>query len=261
MWWFHNFAKGYRTTTIIADDIFYFTEIKYIPTFFFWQGLQKGPGSHWAGSNGERVHSSSGWADGGSLNQVGHSAASPSNSSEPTVNHPSSPSPPSASLSTAFARTPTSVIPLTKESEHEQDSYATAVNHHSPKRTAGSPTTQSPDNPRHCAPLMGKDCLATDSRLDHVHPGARSAASSPASPLSAFSSSPHSNKPIGSFTKPDSDTVNGSAEGACSEDSQSPLTTELHEACHKASPLFRSVHPSSTVSICPSSSDILKACR
>lgn len=155
--------------------------------------------------------------------------------------------------------TATSGIPLTKESEHAQGSCATVANHCSPKYTTGSPDTYSSGNPQVCAPVMGKESLTASSRLNHVHLGAKSADSSPYSALSATSSSPHTNEPTGNFTKPDS--VHGSAQGACSEDSQSPLKAEPPEACLKAGPLLRSVHSSSTVSIYPTSSDILKACR
>ncbi|XP_053493588.1 lysine (K)-specific demethylase 6A, like isoform X2 [Ictalurus furcatus] len=223
------------------------------------QGLQKGPGSHWTGLNGERTHSSSGWADGGPHNQVGHSTSTPSNSSESAGSHLSSPPHSLASLSTTSVHTATSGIPLTKESEHAQGSCATVANHCSPKYTTGSPDTYSSGNPQVCAPVMGKESLTASSRLNHVHLGANSADSSPASALSATSSSPHTNEPTGNFTKPDS--VHGSAQGACSEDSQSPLKAEPPEACLKAGPLLRSVHSSSTVSIYPTSSDILKACR
>ncbi|KAF7711314.1 lysine (K)-specific demethylase 6A, like isoform X1 [Silurus meridionalis] len=225
------------------------------------QGLQKGPGSHWAGPNGERAHSSGGWANSGPHNQVGHSTATPTNSSEPAVSNLSSSSPSSASLSTASAHTATSGIPLTKESEHAQGSCASAANHHSPKHTPGSPDTHSSGNPQLNAPVVGKESLAVSSRLNHVHLGANSAASSPASALSATSPSPHTSEPTGNLTKPDLATVNGSAQGACSEDSLSPLKAEPPEERHKAGPLLRSLHSSSTVSIYPTSSDILKACR
>lgn len=255
------FARVCRTVISIADAVFYFTQIKYIPALSVSQGLQKGPGSHWAGPNGERGHSSSGRADGGPDNQVEHSTATTSNSSEPAISCLSSPSPFLAALSTASGHTATSGIPLTKESEYTQGSCTTAAKHRSPKNTSGSPATHSSGNPQLCAPVMGKESLAASSRLNHVHLGANSAASSPASALSATSSSPHNNESTGSFTKPDSATVNGSAQGACSEDSQSPLKAELPEACLKAGPLLRSLHSSSTVSIYPASSDILKACR
>ncbi|KAK3557079.1 hypothetical protein QTP70_024758 [Hemibagrus guttatus] len=221
------------------------------------QGLQKCPGSHWAGSNGEIGNTSSGWADGGPHNQVRHSTATPSNCSESAVNHLSSPPPPSASLLTASMHTATSGIPVTKESEHVQDSCATPANHCSPKHTSGTPATHSSGNPQLCAPEMGKESLAAGSKLNHVHLGSISAASSPTSALSATSSSPRTSEPTGSFTKPDSAAVNG---GACSEDSQSPLKTEPSEACVKVGPLLRGVHSSSTVSIYPTTSDVLKVC-
>ncbi|KAM9482570.1 lysine-specific demethylase 6A-like isoform 2-T2 [Clarias gariepinus] len=225
------------------------------------QGLQKGPGSHCAGLNGDGVHCSSGWAGSGSYNQVGHSTATPSNSSEPAISHLSSPSSSSASLSTASVHTSTSGIPLTKEREHAQNICATAANHHSPKHTSGSPANDFSHSPQLCAPVMGKERLPPSFGLNNVHMGANSTASSPASALSATSSSPQTNEPTGSFAKPDSTTVNGSVREACSEDSQSPVKAEPPEACLKPGPLLRSMHSSSTVSIYPTSSDILKACR
>ncbi|KAF5899336.1 lysine-specific demethylase 6A-like isoform X2, partial [Clarias magur] len=225
------------------------------------QGLQKGPGSHWAGLNGEEVHCSSGWAGSGSYNQVGHSTATPSNSSEPSISQLSSSSSSSASLSTASVHTSTSGIPLTKEREHAQDICATAAHHHSPKHTSGSPANDFSHSPQLCAPVTGKERLPASFGHNHVHMGANSTASSPASALSATSSSPQTNEPTGSFAKPDSATVNGSVREACSEDSQSPVKAEPPEACLKPGPLLRSMHSSSTVSIYPTSSDILKACR
>ncbi|XP_058260189.1 histone demethylase UTY-like isoform X3 [Hemibagrus wyckioides] len=221
------------------------------------QGLQKCPGPHWAGPNGEMANTSSGWADGGPHNQVGHSTATPSNCSEPAVNHLSCPPPSSASLLTASMHTATSGIPVTKESEHVQGSCATPAKHCSPKHTSGSPPTHSSGSPQLCAPVMGKESLVAGSRLNHVHLGSISAASSPTSALSATSSSPRTSEPTGSFTKPDSAAVNGEA---CSEDSQSPLKTEPSEACVKAGPLLRGMHSSFTVSIYPTTSDVLKVC-
>ncbi|XP_056099491.1 lysine (K)-specific demethylase 6A, like isoform X2 [Rhinichthys klamathensis goyatoka] len=218
------------------------------------QGLQKGPGSHWAGPNGDRTLSSSGSADGGPHNQVGHSSTTPS---EPAVNHQSSSSSSSSSWLTATSGVPHGTGP-TKESNG-----STATQHHSP----GSRSR--PGSPAHDPQLGGKEIPAVNSRLNHVHPGSTltapgsSTASSPASALSASSPSPV--EPSASLNKPGSTvTVNGSGGGACSEDSRSPvklepLKLEPPELCAKAP--HRPTLSSSTVSIYPTSADVLKACR
>ncbi|KAK1798091.1 hypothetical protein P4O66_000586 [Electrophorus voltai] len=234
------------------------------------QGLQKGAGSHWAGPNGDRALSSSGSADGGPHNQVGHSVTTPGDPSEPAVNHLSSPSPSSASSpASSSAHTATSGVPLTKESDPPQGNGSTASNHRSlsctpPTSTSGSPAAHSADNPRLAALLAGKDSPAAGPRINHVLPGpGGSAASSPASALSATSSlSPRANKPSPAPPgPPPAITVNGSGGGACSEDSRSPLKVEPPEVRLKAAAPQRPSHSSSTVSIYPTSSDILKACR
>ncbi|XP_072539931.1 lysine (K)-specific demethylase 6A, like isoform X2 [Salminus brasiliensis] len=244
------------------------------------QGLQKGPGSHWAGPNGDRALSSSSLADGGPHNQVGHSATTPIDPSEPAVNHLSSPTPSSASSpASSSIHTATSGAPLTKESDHPQGNGPTATNHHSPSHTptstSGSPSAHSSDNPQLSALLVGKESPAAGPRVNHIHtavtlpaPGS-SAASSPASALSTTSPSPRANELMASLNKPGSTTpgppptvtVNGSGGGACSEDSRSPLKAETPDICFKLAPPHRPSHSSSTVSIYPTSSDILKACR
>uniref|UniRef100_A0A8C2B2Y5 [histone H3]-trimethyl-L-lysine(27) demethylase n=1 Tax=Cyprinus carpio TaxID=7962 RepID=A0A8C2B2Y5_CYPCA len=243
------------------------------------QGLQKGLGSHWAGPNGDRTLSSSGSADGGPHNQVGHSATTPS---EPSVNHQSSPSstssPASSSSQTATSGAPHGTAP-TKESAALQGNGSTAANHHSPDRTpsstSGSPAAPSTDNPQLSALLGGKESPAGSSRVNHVHPSTTltapgsSTASSPASALSASSPSPRSTEPTASLNKPGSAasgpppvvTVNGSGGGTCSENSQSPLKLEPPELCIKTASDLKPSHSSSTVSIYPTSADVLKACR
>uniref|UniRef100_A0A8C1VMR2 [histone H3]-trimethyl-L-lysine(27) demethylase n=1 Tax=Cyprinus carpio TaxID=7962 RepID=A0A8C1VMR2_CYPCA len=200
------------------------------------QGLQKGLGSLWAGPNGDRTLSSSASADGGPHNQVGLSATTPS---EPAVNHLSSPSstssPASSSSQTATSGAPHGTAP-TKESAALQGNGSTAANHPSPDR---SPPAASADNPQ-----LSKRSPAAGSRANHVHPG--SSASSPTS-----SPSPRCAVPAA--------VVNGSGGGACSEDSRSPLKLEPPELCIRAA--LKPSHSSSTVSIYPTSADVLKACR
>uniref|UniRef100_A0A673JNL0 [histone H3]-trimethyl-L-lysine(27) demethylase n=1 Tax=Sinocyclocheilus rhinocerous TaxID=307959 RepID=A0A673JNL0_9TELE len=241
------------------------------------QGLQKGPGSHWAGPNGDRTLSSSASADGGPHNQVGLPATTPS---EPAVNHLSSPSstssPASSSSQTATSGAPHGTGP-TKESAALQANGSTsaalqangstAANHHSPDRsptsTSGSPAAASTDNPQLSALLRSKESPAVSSRVNHVHPGTTltaSTASSPASsppPRSAELNKPGSSAP----GPPPALTVNGSGGGACSEDSQSPLKLEPPELCIKTATALKPSLSSSTVSIYPTSADVLKACR
>uniref|UniRef100_A0A673JRT9 [histone H3]-trimethyl-L-lysine(27) demethylase n=1 Tax=Sinocyclocheilus rhinocerous TaxID=307959 RepID=A0A673JRT9_9TELE len=242
------------------------------------QGLQKGPGSHWAGPNGDRTLSSSASADGGPHNQVGLPATTPS---EPAVNHLSSPSstssPASSSSQTATSGAPHGTGPTkesaphgtgpTKESAALQANGSTAANHHSPDRsptsTSGSPAAASTDNPQLSALLRSKESPAVSSRVNHVHPGTTltaSTASSPASsppPRSAELNKPGSSAP----GPPPALTVNGSGGGACSEDSQSPLKLEPPELCIKTATALKPSLSSSTVSIYPTSADVLKACR
>uniref|UniRef100_A0A8C2D385 [histone H3]-trimethyl-L-lysine(27) demethylase n=1 Tax=Cyprinus carpio TaxID=7962 RepID=A0A8C2D385_CYPCA len=225
------------------------------------QGLQKGLGLHWAGPNGDRTLSSSG---------------------SPSVNHQSSPSstssPASSSSQTATSGAPHGTAP-TKESAALQGNGSTAANHHSPDRTptstSGSPAAPSTDNPQLSALLGGKESPAGSSRVNHVHPSTTltapgsSTASSPASALSASSPSPRSTEPTASLNKPGSAasgpppvvTVNGSGGGTCSENSQSPLKLEPPELCIKTASDLKPSHSSSTVSIYPTSADVLKACR
>uniref|UniRef100_A0A673JWR7 [histone H3]-trimethyl-L-lysine(27) demethylase n=1 Tax=Sinocyclocheilus rhinocerous TaxID=307959 RepID=A0A673JWR7_9TELE len=131
------------------------------------QGLQKGPGSHWAGPNGDRTLSSSASADGGPHNQVGLPATTPS---EPAVNHLSSPSstssPASSSSQTATSGAPHGTGP-TKESAALQANGSTAANHHSPDRSSASSPASSP-SPRCAAPAAvngsGGGACSEDSR-------------------------------------------------------------------------------------------------
>uniref|UniRef100_A0A671Q825 [histone H3]-trimethyl-L-lysine(27) demethylase n=1 Tax=Sinocyclocheilus anshuiensis TaxID=1608454 RepID=A0A671Q825_9TELE len=205
------------------------------------QGLQKGPGSHWAGPNGDRILSSSASADGGPHNQVGLPATTPS---EPAVNHLSSPS-----------------------STSSPANGSTASNHHSPDRsptsTSGSPAAASADNPQLSALLRSKESPAVSSRVSHIHPGTTLTASTASSPTSSLPPcSAELNKPGSSAPgPPPAVTVNGSGGGACSEDSQSPLKLEPPELCIKTATALKPSLSSSTVSIYPTSADVLKACR
>uniref|UniRef100_A0A671QB15 [histone H3]-trimethyl-L-lysine(27) demethylase n=1 Tax=Sinocyclocheilus anshuiensis TaxID=1608454 RepID=A0A671QB15_9TELE len=231
------------------------------------QGLQKGPGSHWAGPNGDRILSSSASADGGPHNQVGLPATTPS---EPAVNHLSSPSSTSSPAS-SFSQTATSGAPHgtgpTKESAALQANGSTASNHHSPDRsptsTSGSPAAASADNPQLSALLRSKESPAVSSRVSHIHPGTTLTASTASSPTSSLPPcSAELNKPGSSAPgPPPAVTVNGSGGGACSEDSQSPLKLEPPELCIKTATALKPSLSSSTVSIYPTSADVLKACR
>uniref|UniRef100_A0A8C9V0I9 [histone H3]-trimethyl-L-lysine(27) demethylase n=1 Tax=Scleropages formosus TaxID=113540 RepID=A0A8C9V0I9_SCLFO len=261
------------------------------------QGLQKGPGSHAAGPNGEQPFSSTGAskhsqaAGAGAHNQVGH----------PTM--PSSSSPQGAALNHLSSPPHTTTsggkqgITLTKESRPSGDSAAPGPDchrhsggtsnstatvegppnhvHQAAGDTVPSPSHLEPrtpvvlssDNPQLSALLAGKG--GAGEKVNNVHPAVHgpkaqenSVGSSPCSAMSAASPSPKSVEQtapnsVGSLKSPPAvpgPTVNGRG----LEDSQSPLQTDLAALGPKpVAPLA----PSSSVSIHPSSADVLRACR
>uniref|UniRef100_A0AAY4DGX7 [histone H3]-trimethyl-L-lysine(27) demethylase n=1 Tax=Denticeps clupeoides TaxID=299321 RepID=A0AAY4DGX7_9TELE len=242
------------------------------------QGLHKGPGSHSAGHNGEQTFSSSGAshssqiAASGVPNQVGHSAAVTGNSStqdpDATHNHlPSSPSPPRPHSATSGGQPGPS--PKTKESVPSgnghvagtPNSTATAdglPNHvqQRPPAMPGSPGELSPDNPQLSALLTGKANTSNSStngktaKINNVHP-AQHQNSLDSSPCSGASSSP----------KHCVNNLNGpQVNGKSPDDSLSPIEVEPPLVRHK--PVNRpALVPWSSVSIYPSSNEVLKACR
>ncbi|XP_009996200.1 PREDICTED: lysine-specific demethylase 6A isoform X5 [Chaetura pelagica] len=260
------------------------------------QGLHKGQSSHLAGPNGERPLSSTGpsqhlqAAGTGIQNQNGH-PATPSNSvtQGAALNHLSShtatsggqqgitltkESKPSGNTSAVpetsrhSGETPNSTAGVEGLPNHVHQVTADAVS--SPSHgDSKSPGLLSSDNPQLSALLMGKANnnvgTGTCDRVNNIHPAVHtktenSVASSPSSAISTATPSPKSTEQtttnsVTSLNSPHSGhTVNG--EGL--EDSQSPMKADPPPISHKPSP---QIIPSMSVSIYPSSAEVLKACR
>ncbi|NXK65555.1 KDM6A demethylase, partial [Sylvietta virens] len=260
------------------------------------QGLHKGQSSHLAGPNGERPLSSTGpsqhlqAAGTGIQNQNGH-PATPSNSvtQGAALNHLSShtatsggqqgitltkESKPSGNTSAVpetsrhSGETPNSTASVEGLPNHVHQVTADAVS--SPSHgDSKSPGLLSSDNPQLSALLMGKAnnnvSTGTCDKVNNIHPAVHtktenSVASSPSSAISTATPSPKSTEQtttnsVTSLNSPHSGhTVNG--EGL--EDSQSPMKADPPPVSHKPSP---QIIPSMSVSIYPSSAEVLKACR
>uniref|UniRef100_A0A8B9CA08 [histone H3]-trimethyl-L-lysine(27) demethylase n=1 Tax=Anser brachyrhynchus TaxID=132585 RepID=A0A8B9CA08_9AVES len=260
------------------------------------QGLHKGQSSHLAGPNGERPLSSTGpsqhlqAAGTGIQNQNGH-PATPSNSvtQGAALNHLSShtatsggqqgitltkESKPSGNTSAVpetsrhSGETPNSIAGVEGLPNHVHQVTADAVS--SPSHgDSKSPGLLSSDNPQLSALLMGKANnnvgTGTCDKVNNIHPAVHtktenSIASSPSSAISTATPSPKSTEQtttnsVTSLNSPHSGhTVNG--EGL--EDSQSPMKADPPPISHKPSP---QIIPSMSVSIYPSSAEVLKACR
>uniref|UniRef100_A0A674I269 [histone H3]-trimethyl-L-lysine(27) demethylase n=1 Tax=Terrapene triunguis TaxID=2587831 RepID=A0A674I269_9SAUR len=260
------------------------------------QGLHKGQSSHLAGPNGERPLSSTGpsqhlQAPGtGIQNQNGHPAM-PSNSvtQGAALNHLSShtatsggqqgitltkESKPSGNTSAVpetsrhSGETPNSTASVEGLPNHVHQVTADAVS--SPSHgDSKSPGLLSSDNPQLSALLMGKANnnvgTGTCDKVNNIHPAVHtktdnSVASSPSSAISTATPSPKSTEQtttnsVTSLNSPHSGhTVNG--EGL--EDSQSPMKADPPRISHKPS---TQIIPSMSVSIYPSSAEVLKACR
>ncbi|XP_010141175.1 PREDICTED: lysine-specific demethylase 6A isoform X5 [Buceros rhinoceros silvestris] len=260
------------------------------------QGLHKGQSSHLAGPNGERPLSSTGpsqhlqAAGTGIQNQNGH-PATPSNSvtQGAALNHLSShtatsggqqgitltkESKPSGNTSAVpetsrhSGETPNSTAGVEGLPNHVHQVTADAVS--SPSHgDSKSPGLLSSDNPQLSALLMGKANnnvgTGTCDKVNNIHPAVHtktenSVASSPSSAISTATPSPKSSEQtttnsVTSLNSPHSGhTVNG--EGL--EDSQSPVKADPPPISHKPSP---QIIPSMSVSIYPSSAEVLKACR
>ncbi|XP_064353356.1 lysine-specific demethylase 6A isoform X11 [Dromaius novaehollandiae] len=260
------------------------------------QGLHKGQSSHLAGPNGERPLSSTGpsqhlqAAGTGIQNQNGH-PATPSNSvtQGAALNHLSShtatsggqqgitltkESKPSGNTSAVpdtsrhSGETPNSTAGVEGLPNHVHQVTADAVS--SPSHgDSKSPGLLSSDNPQLSALLMGKANnnvgTGTCDKVNNIHPAVHtktenSVASSPSSAISTATPSPKSTEQtttnsVTSLNSPHSGhTVNG--EGL--EDSQSPMKADPPPVSHKPNP---QIIPSMSVSIYPSSAEVLKACR
>ncbi|XP_038956301.1 lysine-specific demethylase 6A isoform X18 [Rattus norvegicus] len=261
------------------------------------QGLHKGQSSHLAGPNGERPLSSTGpsqhlqAAGSGIQNQNGHPTL-PSNSvtQGAALNHLSShtatsggqqgitltkESKPSGNTLTLpetnrqTGETPNSTASVEGLPNHVHQVMADAVC--SPSHgDSKSPGLLSSDNPQLSALLMGKANNnvgpGTCDIVNNIHPTVHtktdnSVASSPSSAISTATPSPKSTEQtttnsVTSLNSPHSGlhTING--EGM--EESQSPIKTDLLLVSHRPSP---QIIPSVSVSIYPSSAEVLKACR
>ncbi|XP_076774572.1 lysine-specific demethylase 6A isoform X6 [Arvicanthis niloticus] len=261
------------------------------------QGLHKGQSSHLAGPNGERPLSSTGAsqhlqaAGSGIQNQNGHPTL-PSNSvtQGAALNHLSShtatsggqqgiiltkESKPSGNTLTVpetsrqTGETPNSTASVEGLPNHVHQVMADAVC--SPSHgDSKSPGLLSSDNPQLSALLMGKANNnvgpGTCDKVNNIHPTVHtktdnSVASSPSSAISTATPSPKSTEQtttnsVTSLNSPHSGlhTING--EGM--EESQSPIKTDLLLVSHRPSP---QIIPSMSVSIYPSSAEVLKACR
>ncbi|KAM6447022.1 lysine-specific demethylase 6A isoform 7-T7 [Liasis olivaceus] len=260
------------------------------------QGLQKSQSSHLAGPNSERPLSSTGpsqhlqAAGTGIQNQNGHPTM-PSNSvtQGAALNHL-----PSHTATSGGQQG----ITLTKESKPSGNTSAVPdINRHSgetPNSTASveglpnhvhqvtadavsspshgdskSPGLLSSDNPQLSALLMGKANnnvgTGTCDKVNNIHPTVHtktenSVASSPSSAISTATPSPKSTEQTttNSVTSLNSPHSGHAVNGEALEDSQSPIKINPPLTGHKPNP---PIIPSMSVSIYPSSAEVLKACR
>uniref|UniRef100_A0A674EWH4 [histone H3]-trimethyl-L-lysine(27) demethylase n=1 Tax=Salmo trutta TaxID=8032 RepID=A0A674EWH4_SALTR len=227
-------------------------------------------------------------------NQVGHSAT-PSPRQQALNHLPSPPSPPHSATSGGAPGTPATKesTPLgngptataTKGPGEMTTANSTAAaeslsNHVQSAAGDGVTSNRSPhhssDNPKGGDPTTS----APHKKINNIHPAVSSAASSPISAMSTATPSPKSTEP-GQSTGPHglnspsttttaalssagpSTVVNGNGKGGISEDSQSPLKADPPATCRRPTPPHARTPPSSSssVSIYPSSTDVLKACR
>nr|XP_034970788.1 lysine-specific demethylase 6A isoform X4 [Zootoca vivipara] len=260
------------------------------------QGLHKGQSSHLAGPNSERPLSSTGpsqhlqAAGTGIQNQNGHPTM-PSNSvtQGAALNHLPShtatsggqqgitltkESKPSGNTSAVpdtnrhSGETPNSTASVEGLPNHVHQVTADAVS--SPSHgDSKSPGLLSSDNPQLSALLMGKANnnvgTGTCDKINNIHPPVHtktenSVASSPSSAISTATPSPKSTEQTttNSVTSLNSPHSGHAVNGEALEDSQSPIKTNPPLIVHKTNP---QIIPSMSVSIYPSSAEVLKACR
>ncbi|XP_042314804.1 lysine-specific demethylase 6A isoform X3 [Sceloporus undulatus] len=260
------------------------------------QGLHKGQSSHLAGPNSERPLSSTGpsqhlqAAGTGIQNQNGHPTM-PSNSvtQGAALNHLPShtatsggqqgitltkESKPSGNTSAVpdtnrhSGETPNSTASVEGLPNHVHQVTADAVS--SPSHgDSKSPGLLSSDNPQLSALLMGKANnnvgTGTCDKVNNIHPTVHtktenSVASSPSSAISTATPSPKSTEQTttNSVTSLNSPHSGHAVNGEMLEDSQSPIKTNPPLIGHKPNP---QIIPSMSVSIYPSSAEVLKACR
>ncbi|XP_061735656.1 histone demethylase UTY isoform X2 [Nerophis ophidion] len=263
------------------------------------QGLHKGPGSHSAGPNGEPPFSSSSspqtsFSSSGILNQVGHSSGPCTASSSASSLSPTSPQSTPNHLSSPPHSTTTSGVHTKDNAPSGGGSSSAGVavsttpaqgltNHVQPQGTEGPASPPRPgappssDNPQLSALLKGQaNTTATNDdnnncsnhggpfseKINNVHSVAAKATSehlSASSPLSA-TAAPSTRSAGGglsclnSQSNSEGPTLNGK------EDSRSPQKAGPLEGVHRHS-APAGLAPWSSVSIYPSSSEVLKACR
>uniref|UniRef100_A0AAZ3P7K5 [histone H3]-trimethyl-L-lysine(27) demethylase n=1 Tax=Oncorhynchus tshawytscha TaxID=74940 RepID=A0AAZ3P7K5_ONCTS len=263
------------------------------------QSQDTGSAPHWAGPNGDGSLSSSGGSTHPLShpqtphNQVGHSAA-PSPWQQALNHLPSPPSPHHSATSGGAPGTPATKesTPLgngpaataTKGPGETTTANSTAApeslsNHVQSAAGDGGTSNRSPhhssDNPKGDDPTTS----APHKKINNIHPAVSSTASSPISAMSTATPSPKSTEPGQStgphgLNSPSTTTatlssagpatvVNGNGKGGISEDSQSPLKADPPATCRRPMPPHARTPPSSSssVSIYPSSTDVLKACR
>uniref|UniRef100_A0A8C2ZZ23 [histone H3]-trimethyl-L-lysine(27) demethylase n=1 Tax=Cyclopterus lumpus TaxID=8103 RepID=A0A8C2ZZ23_CYCLU len=261
-------------------------------------GLQKGPGSHSAGPNGEPLFSSSSssphtsFSSSGILNQVGHSSGPCTASSSASSLSPTSPqttpnhfsSPPHAAT-TSGVHTKDTTPSGGKSCSNGTPQSPSSASLSRPRSPA--PGVLSSDNPQLSALLKGKaNATSNDDnnnsnhggpssvKINNVHPGLHGAAKptseklAASSPLlaaaaapSARSAGPHTTNSLSCLNSPSNTNSQGpTINGKGPEDSQSPLKVEPSEGAQRHT-VHGGLAPWSSVSIYPSSSEVLKACR
>uniref|UniRef100_A0A8L0DP17 [histone H3]-trimethyl-L-lysine(27) demethylase n=1 Tax=Oncorhynchus mykiss TaxID=8022 RepID=A0A8L0DP17_ONCMY len=254
----------------------------FVAVLFLRQGLHKGPGSYSAGPNGEHPSSPSHPTQAAgpgaqSLNQVGHSTG---------------PCPASSSSSWTLLSPSPSLTALTHGlANHIQQGAVTTTYSSGSQSQPGSPPPGafSSDDPQLSALLRGKDNNKDDDnhdtttddniKVNNIHPGVHhggpkplsehSVASSALSAMSVTTPSPHrsTNPPTAtnlaslnsstSHSGTTGTTTTPQVNGKGLEDSRSPVKVDPTELSHRR-PALASW---SSVSIYPSSNQVLKACR
>ncbi|XP_060230880.1 lysine-specific demethylase 6A isoform X13 [Meriones unguiculatus] len=261
------------------------------------QGLHKGQSSHLAGPNGERPLSSTGPSQhlqaagsgiqtqnghptppsnsvtqGAALNNLSSHTATSGGQQGITLTKESKPSGntlmvPETSRHTGETPNSTASVEGLPNHVHQVTADAVCSPSHGDSK---SPGLLSSDNPQLSALLMGKANNnmgpGTCDKVNSIHPAVHtktdnSVASSPSSAISTATPSPKSTEQtttnsVTSLNSPHCGlhTING--EGM--KESQSPIKTDLLLVSHRPSP---QIIPSMSVSIYPSSAEVLKACR
>uniref|UniRef100_A0A3P9J8Q9 [histone H3]-trimethyl-L-lysine(27) demethylase n=1 Tax=Oryzias latipes TaxID=8090 RepID=A0A3P9J8Q9_ORYLA len=250
------------------------------------QELQKDPGSHSAGPNGERPSSSSSsplqtsLSCTGILNQVGHGSGPCVHAKD---NAPSGGKNGSTSGASTLASGSEATIRPSGEAPHSPSTPPMeGLANHIHRTLLPPPSILSSDNPQLSALLKGKanttsndntDCSnhrgSSSEKINNIHSGLHTATGPPSEHVSASSSlcsattgaSPSSadpHTPGGLSGLNSSPSINGQGaalNGRGLEDSRSPLKAW---GAHRQS---SGLSPWSSVSIYPSSSEVLKACR